>query len=78
MDLWTFDDKLTSTYMSFSSKQYYGYSSTSYHILLFKVEARRKEAEEAARAARQKYSSQFNPEAARQNKLDSKRKYWLD
>ena len=46
--------------------------------LLFKVEARRKEAEEAARAARQKYSSQFNPEAARQNKLDSKRKYWLD
>ena len=42
------------------------------------VAARRKEAEEAARASRQRYSSQFNPEAARQNKLDSKRKYWLD
>ena len=49
-----------------------------YPKFTFKVAARRKEAEEAARAARQKYSSQFNPEAARQNKLDSKRKYWLD
>ena len=27
---------------------------------------------------KQKYSSQFNPEAARQNKLDASKKYWLE
>jgi hypothetical protein len=25
-----------------------------------------------------KYNNQFNPEVARQNKLDSKKKYWLE
>ncbi len=40
------------------------------------AEAKRKMEEE--REKKQKYSTQFNPQAARQNKLDSNRKYWLE
>ena len=34
--------------------------------------------EEEKKSKEQKYSSQFNPQIARQNKLDPKKKYWLE
>ena len=34
--------------------------------------------EEEKKIKEQKYSSQFNPQIARQNKLDPKKKYWLE
>ena len=38
----------------------------------------KKSKEEELRSKEQKYSSQFNPDLARQNKLDPKKKYWLE
>jgi len=37
-----------------------------------------KSKEEEKKSREQKYSSQFNPQIARQNKLDPKKKYWLE
>ena len=46
--------------------------------LVFGESEKEKSKEEEIRARAPKYSSQFNPEIARQNKLDPKRKYWLE
>jgi hypothetical protein len=37
-----------------------------------------KEEEESKKSSQRKYNSQFNPEIARQNKLDAGKKYWLE
>merc|ERR1712156_826599 len=39
-------------------------------------EDKKKKQEEEEREKKQRYSSQFNPDLAKQNKLDPKRKYW--
>ena len=46
--------------------------------LVFGEPEKEKSKEEQMRSKAPKYSSQFNPEIARQNKLDPKRKYWLE
>jgi len=46
--------------------------------LVFGEPVKEKSKEEQMRSKAPKYSSQFNPEIARQNKLDPKRKYWLE
>ena len=43
-----------------------------------KAEEDKLRAEEAKMGTKRKYNSQFNPQAARQNKLDTKKKYWLE
>ncbi len=37
-----------------------------------------KQPKDEAPKLKQSYNSQFNPEVARQNKLDPKKKYWLE
>jgi len=39
---------------------------------------KKKKKEEEEKEKKQRYSSQFNPDLAKQNKLDPKRKYWLE
>ena len=46
--------------------------------LLYGEPVKEKTEEDKVKAREPKYSSQFNPEIARQNKLDPKKKYWLD
>lgn len=46
--------------------------------LVFGEPEKEKSKEEQMRSKEPKYSSQFNPEIARQNKLDPKKKYWLE
>jgi len=41
-------------------------------------EDKKKKQEEEEKEKKQRYSSQFNPDLAKQNKLDPKRKYWLE
>ena len=41
-------------------------------------EVKEKSSQEEAQRKAQKYSTQFNPEIARQNKLDPNKKYWLE
>lgn len=43
-----------------------------------KAEEEKLLATEEAMGTKRKYNSQFNPQAARQNKLDTKKKYWLE
>ena len=46
--------------------------------LLYGEPVKEKSREEELQSRAPKYSSQFNPELARQNKLDPKKKYWLE
>ena len=46
--------------------------------LLYGEPEKEKSREEELKSRAPKYSSQFNPEIARQNKLDPKKKYWLE
>ena len=46
--------------------------------LLYGEQVKAKSSQEEVQGKEQKYSSQFNPEIARQNKLDSNKKYWLE
>ena len=46
--------------------------------LLYGEPEKEKSKEEELQSRAPKYSSQFNPDLARQNKLDPKKKYWLE
>ena len=46
--------------------------------LLYGEPVQEKSSQEELKSKAQKYSSQFNPEIARQNKLDPSKKYWLE
>ena len=46
--------------------------------LLYGEPVKEKSSQEELQSKAQKYSSQFNPEIARQNKLDPSKKYWLE
>ena len=46
--------------------------------LLYGEPVKEKSREEELQSRAPKYSSQFNPDLARQNKLDPKKKYWLE
>ena len=51
------------------------------NVLLYgetKVKKTDEEKQEERLKSTRKYSNQFNPEIAKQNKLDSKKKYWLE